>query len=73
MLTVEVGGGWSAARRADRQGAGLPWNALAKRDAQPRLPWGDGQRRDQAAMAMPGMQCRSSTRPPLRPGVLLIR
>ena len=53
MLTVEVGGGWSAARRADRQGAGLPWNALARRDAQPRLPWGDGQRRDQAAMAMP--------------------
>jgi hypothetical protein len=53
MLTVEVGGGWSAARRADRQGAGLPWNALAKRDALPRLPWRDGLRRDQAAMAMP--------------------
>ncbi len=53
MLTVEVGSGWSAARRADRQGAGLPWNALARRDALPSLPWRQGQHSDRAQDAMP--------------------
>lgn len=53
MLTVEVGGGWSAARRADRQGGAVPWNATPPHDVRQQLVWGDGVQCDRAAAACP--------------------